>query len=246
MSNYQLMQGDCIELLQQLPDNSIDLIVTDPPYEHVMGGMKSKKYNVGTWKADSYINMKMSQFKKKDIFRFLDTAIPKMKKVNMFVFCSRLQLAHYFDYLNQHKKLKYDLLVWDKSSKDNKYSMKSSMFYTSDIEYVLRIYESGVHLFKVLTEDKSKSDYRYYMKRQKFAQPKGLHESMKPVELLERYIKVSTNEDDTVLDCFMGSGSTGVAALNLNRRFVGIELDEHYFDTATKRIEEINAKVVGQ
>ena len=69
---------------------------------------------------------------------------------------------------------------------------------------------------------------------------------MKPVELLERYIKVSTNEDDTVLDCFMGSGSTGVAALNLNRRFVGIELDEHYFDIATKRIEEINAKVVAE
>ena len=82
------------------------------------------------------------------------------------------------------------------------------------------------------------------MKRQKFAQPKGLHESMKPVELLERYIKVSTNKGDTVLDCFMGSGSTGVAALKLDRNFIGIELNEHYFDTATKRIEKINAKVV--
>ena len=82
------------------------------------------------------------------------------------------------------------------------------------------------------------------MKRQKFAQPKGLHESMKPVELLERYIKVSTNEEDTVLDCFMGSGSTGIAALELDRNFIGIELNEHYFDAATKRIEKINAKVV--
>lgn len=242
MSNYHLMQGDCIELMQSLPNNSVDLIVTDPPYEHVMGGMKSKRYNAGVWKADSYINMKMSQFKKKEIFQFLDTVIPKMKKVNMFVFCSRLQLAHYFDYLNQHKKLKYDLLVWDKSSKDNKYSMKSSMFYTSDIEYVLRIYESGVHLFKVLTDDKSKSDYRYYMKRQKFAQPKGLHESMKPVELLERYIKVSTNENDTVLDCFMGSGSIGVASLELGRKFIGIELNEEYFNIAKKRIEKVATK----
>ena len=242
MSNYRLMQGDCIKLMQQLPDNSIDLIVTDPPYEHVMGGMKSKIYNIGTWKADSYINMKMSQFKKKDIFCFLDTAIPKMKKVNMFVFCSRLQLAHYFDYLNQHKKLKYDLLVWDKSSKDDKYGMKSSMFYTSDIEYVLRIYESGVHLFKVLTEDETKSDYRYYMKRQKFVQPKGLHESMKPVELLERYIKVSTNENDTVLDCFMGSGSTGVACVNTNRNFIGMELNGEYYNIAKDRIEKAVAK----
>lgn len=242
MSDYRLMQGDCIKLMQSLPNNSVDLIVTDPPYEHVMGGMKSKRYNAGVWKADSYINMKMSQFKKKEIFQFLDTVIPKMEKVNMFVFCSRLQLAHYFDYLNQHKKLKYDLLVWDKSSKDNKYGMKSSMFYTSDIEYVLRIYESGVHLFKVLTDDESKSDYRYYMKRQKFAQPKGLHESMKPIELLERYIKVSTNENDTVLDCFMGSGSTGVASLKLGRNFIGIELNEEYFNIAKNRIEKVVTK----
>ena len=75
---------------------------------------------------------------------------------------------------------------------------------------------------------------------------KKLHPTQKPVALLEYLIKTYTNEGDTVLDNCMGSGSTGVAALNLNRNFVGIELDEHYFDTATKRIEEINAKVVSQ
>lgn len=80
------------------------------------------------------------------------------------------------------------------------------------------------------------------MKRQKFAQPKGLHESMKPVELLERYIKVSTNENDTVLDCFMGSGSIGVASLELGRKFIGIELNEEYFNIAKNRIEKVVTK----
>lgn len=59
-------------------------------------------------------------------------------------------------------------------------------------------------------------------------------------------IEKLSNPHDIVLDCFMGSGSTGVAALELDRNFIGIELDKHYFDTATKRIEEINAKVVAE
>jgi len=233
-----LKQGDCLELMKDIPDKSVDAVVTDPPYEHVMGGMKSKKYNVGSWKADSYMNMKMSQFKHDDVFKFMDIVIPKMKKVNMYIFCSKLQLASYFDYLNKHKKLKFDLLIWDKSSKDGKYSLKSSKFYAQDLEYVVRIYQSGVSLNKVWNEDHTKADFSYYMKRQHYKQPRGLHESQKPTELLKKYLLASTNESETVLDPFMGSGSTGVAAVSLNRDFIGYELDQDYFEIATKRINE--------
>ena len=130
--------------------------------------MKSKRLNRGTWQKQSYTNVAMSSFKHDDIFTFLDLVIPKMKKVNMFIFCSKLQLAHYFDYLNQHKKLKFDLLIWDKSSKANKYSMKSSMFFSNDIEYVIRIYQNGVHLNKIWNAKHTHADSRLYMKRQKF------------------------------------------------------------------------------
>jgi site-specific DNA-methyltransferase (adenine-specific) len=67
---------------------------------------------------------------------------------------------------------------------------------------------------------------------------KKLHPTQKPVDLLEIFIKQSTNENDIILDCFMGSGSTGVACMNINRKFIGIELDNNYFDIASKRIEE--------
>lgn len=236
-----LQQGDCLELMKGIPDGSIDAVITDPPYEYVMGGMKSKKYNVGSWKADSYMNMKMSQFKHDDVFEFLNMVIPKMKKVNIYVFCSKLQLASYFDYLNKHKKLKFDLLIWDKSSEDGKYSMKSSKFYTQDLEYVVRIYQSGVSLNKVWNEDHTKSDSSYYMKRQHYKQPRGLHESQKPVELLQKYLLTSTNENETVLDPFMGSGSTGVACLNTSRNFIGMELDPKYFEIAKNRIKSKKA-----
>ena len=238
MELNKIYNEDCLEGMKKIEDNSVDLIITDPPYEHVKGGMKSKKYNVGTWKSDSYMNEKMSDFKKEDIFNFLDVSITKMKKVNMYIFCSKLQLAHYFDYLNKNKKLKYDLLVWDKSSDDGKYSMKSSKFFTQDIEYIIRIYESGVSLNKVWNEERTKSDSRYYMKRQKFKQPKGKHGTMKPVELIERFIELSSNENDIVLDPFMGSGTTAIACLNTNRNYIGFELDKKYCELANNRIKE--------
>lgn len=79
---------------------------------------------------------------------------------------------------------------------------------------------------------------RYPTSILKFNRAKGLHPTQKPVALLEYLIRTYTNDGETVLDFTMGSGSTGVACANTNRRFIGIELDEGYFDTAKKRIEE--------
>ena len=70
----------------------------------------------------------------------------------------------------------------------------------------------------------------------------GSHPTQKPLDAMKWIIERLSNPHDTVLDCFMGSGSTGVAALELDRNFVGIELDEHYFDTAKDRIEKVVAK----
>lgn len=234
----QLVHGDNRDIIKTLPDKSVDLIVTDPPYEHVQGGMSSKRLNTGVFKSESYMNSKMSEFKHDDIFMFLDAVIPKMKKVNMFIFCSKLQVAHYFDYINQHKKLKYDVLIWDKSTTAGKYTMKSSKFFTQDIEYVIRIYESGVSLRKVFNETGEHLQSGLYLKRQRFDKPKGTHETMKPVELLAQYIRLASDEGDTVLDPFMGSGSTGVASINTGRDFIGIELDDNYFEIAKNRIEK--------
>ncbi len=233
---YKLYNGNCMEVLTKLEDSSIDLIVTDPPYLHVKGGMKSKKFNTGTWKGDSHMVSAMSEFNKEKIHDYLDLATTKMKKVNMFIFCSKLQLQHYFSYIENHKKLKYDLLVWDKV----KYSMKSTKFYTSDLEYVVRIYEAGVSLRKVLTEDGTKSDINHYLKRQAYPQPRNKrHETEKPLELIQNYIRVASDEGDLVLDTFMGSGTTGEASILLKRNFIGIELEERHFKTATERLRSL-------
>lgn len=229
-----IYQGDCLELMKYIPDKSIDLILTDPPYLHVKGGMKSKKYNVGTWKAESKMITKLSDFGEKEIYEFLNIAIMKMKKVNMFIFCSKLQLQYYFCYIKEHK-LKYDLLVWDKV----KYSMKSTKFFTSDIEYIVRIYQDGVSLQKVLSEDGSKSDINYYLKRQSYEQPRGRHETGKPVELISKYMILASKENDLIVDPFIGSGTTAIAAINTGRQYIGFELDENYYKIAQERIKNL-------
>lgn len=230
--------------MKDLPDKSIDLVVTDPPYLHVKGGMKSKVFNKAgtTWGSDSHMVNKMSDFDKEQIFEFLEIVLQKQKKANMYVFCSKLQLLHYFEFISEYNSkvpksrgLKYDLLVWDKMNT----SMKSSKFYTSDIEYVVRIYEAGVSLNKVWNEDSTKADSRFYTKRQAFKQPKGKHKTMKPTELLERFILVASEEGDVVLDPFMGSGSTAEACLNTGRKYIGYEWDNEYIEVSSKRIEEI-------
>ena len=234
MKDIELWQGDCLELMKDIPDGSVDLVVTDPPYLHVKGGMKSKKFNVGkVYASDSHMNTAMSDFGECQIYEFLDLSLKKLKKANLYVYCSKLQLQYYFKYISEHKKLKYDLLIWDKI--DNR--MMSTKFYMSDIEYIVRIYEPGISLNKVWNKDVTKADYRYYKKLQSFEKPNGKHTTMKPLEMLERFVMTSSDIDDIVLDPFMGSGTTGIACRNLNRKFIGIELDETYFNLAKERIE---------
>lgn len=221
-----LKQGDCLELMKDIPDKSVDLLITDPPFLYVKGGCKNR-----------YINKQISEvlgnFGESEIFRFLDIANKKLKKTNIYCFCSRLQLPIYFKWVEQNKK-KFDLLIWDKCKID----IKTSKNYCNDIEYIMRIYEGGVSLNKVIN-DNGIIDSSYYRKLQKYRQPKTkAHPTPKPVDLMEKYIILSTKENDVVLDTFMGSGSTGVACVNTNRNFIGIELDQKYFEIAKERIEK--------
>lgn len=220
-----LRQGDCLEIMKDIPDKSIDLVVTDPPFLYVKGGCKGRVIN-------KKIGIEMGQFGKEKVFSFLNLANRKLKRTNFYCFCSRLQLPIYFEWIVKNKK-NFDLLIWDKTKIDIKFSKS----FCNDIEYIIRIYDNGVSLNKILNSS-NKVDSSYYCKLQEYAQPKGEHLTPKPIELLKKYILLSSNENDTILDCFMGSGSTGVACVRTNRNFIGIELDENYFNIAKKRIDE--------
>ena len=231
---YDLYNCDCLETIEKLIKQGVkvDVIITDPPFLHVKGGMKSKRVNTGAYKADSYVNTKMANFDESQIYVFLN----KSKKImngsfNGYFFCSKLQIVSYLKWC-QDNKLNYDLLVWDRL----KNSMISTKFFTSNIDYVIRIFGKNRSLNKIIKEN-GKGDIEYYKKIQAYKHPKEFgHETEKPIDLIKKYILLSSNENEIVFDPFMGSGTTGVACKNLNRKFIGIEMDSSYYDIAVDRI----------
>lgn len=233
-ANYKIYQGDCLEVMNKLPDKSIDLLITDPPYLHVKGGSKCKRINRGVYDEKKEIKSKMSDFDEFQIFSFLNIVKMKMKKMNAFVFCSKLQITFYLKWISQYKKYQYDILIWDKCRS----GLIGHKAFATNIEYIIRIYEYGCGLREVKNEDKLISEY--YQKIQSIPSVKNKkHPAEKPIELIKRFILLSSNENDIVFDPFMGSGTTGVSCMNLNRNFIGIELDENYFNIAKNRIEEV-------
>lgn len=119
----------------------------------------------------------------------------------------------------------YDILVMAKSNPIPAYNNH----HLSDLEYIVMIREKGTYFSK----HKNVDDYRkFYITKCR----QGVHPAEKPVELIQRFIRVSTQKNDTVLDCFMGSGTTGVACAKEGRNFIGIEIDQDCFRLAERRI----------
>lgn len=232
----QIINGDCYEVIKNIPDKSIDLLITDPPYLHVKGGCKNKKLNVGCRSINSDVVNKMSDFDKKQIYTFLDNVKDKLQKINMYIFCSKLQIPYYLDWALENK-LQFDVLFWYKNSN----RMISTKFFASNVEYIIRIYDSGCSLNNIQDENgKSKSEM--YQKIFLYDTPKNkIHEAQRPIKLFERLILLSSNEKDLILDCFCGSGTTCVACKNTNRRYIGIELNPKWHKIAVDRLNNIQA-----
>ena len=219
---YKLYSGDCLEKINLIKDKSIDLVIIDPPYMvHAGkgGGTFGNRNNL------SEINFMSNGFD----FEILNKIEQKMKKVNMYIYCSKKQVPMLLEYAI-NKKLNYDILTFNKTNPTPLCNNK----YLNDTEYIIFIREKGVKIF-----GNYHTKFTYYIDKVNIKDKKKYsHPTIKPIELIERHIINSSQEGDVVLDCFMGSGTTGVACANTNRKFIGIELENNYFDTASKRIEE--------
>jgi DNA modification methylase len=219
-----IKQGDCLELLKTLPDKCIDLVVTDPPYEFASHGGGGA---FGSAKRDYHNELEYAEITKGFNTDILDELMRVMKKVNIYIWCNKEQLLSYMEYFKDYNM---DLLTWHKTNPVPTCNNK----YLSDTEYLLFFREKGV---KVYGSYKSKRKY-YVTSTNKDDKKKYSHPTIKPLDITENLITNSSQECDIVLDPFMGSGTTGVAAKKFNRKFVGFEIDETYFNIAKNRIEE--------
>lgn len=227
--NIQLYNDDCLNVLKTIPDKSIDLVVTDPPYEldnhGGTGGTELGKRRLVCDKQN-YVGFMGDGF---DIASVFSELLRVCKLPNMFIFCSNKQVSKimgYFENLN----LPTTLLCWHKTNPTPLCNGK----HLSDLEFIVYVRSKG----SVFNND-TPFDYKRKCFTSGVVSTKDrLHTAQKPIELLKQYILLCSNEGDTVLDCFMGSGSTGVACIETDRNFIGIEIDETYFNLAKSRIEE--------
>ena len=162
--------------------------------------------------------------------QILDILCEKMKKINIYIWCSIKQVPKLLNYFI-NKKCNYTILTWHKTNPVPACANK----YLSDTEFCIHFREKGV---KILGNFSTKKTY-YISPLNVNDKKKYKHPTIKPLNIIENLIINSSQENDIVLDCFMGSGTTGVACKRLNRNFIGIEIDEKYFEIAKKRIEEV-------
>ena len=225
-----LRRGDCLELMKDIPDKSIDLVVTDPPYKTISGGHNTPKWISGYGNSVLHKNDgKIFEFNDvshkdwlKECYRVLKDNSHIYIMTNLLNLFSLKELAEGVGF-----KL-HNLLVWEKNTAN------ANRWYMKNCEYVLFMRKGKS---KTINNPSSKTVHCFnnIVGNKK-------HPTEKPVDLMKLYIYNSSNKNDTVLDPFMGSGSTGIAAKELNRNFIGIELDEKYFNIAKERINNIVRK----
>jgi DNA modification methylase len=214
----KLIHGNCALELKRLPAHSIDLVCTDPPYvvgtkgAGIAGNRKYLK-DITARRLDHGFDLSLLA----EFMRVLRTP-------NIILFCSRLQLRDYLNWAHE-KDLKWALLSWHKTNP----TPLTNNNYLPDTEYILHFWRDR------------KLGGRYHTKRRFYVQPTERHAvphpTVKPLNIVMNLIENATSHGDVVLDPFLGSGTTAVAAKMLGRRFIGIECEKQYVDLARGRIE---------
>jgi site-specific DNA-methyltransferase (adenine-specific) len=211
------MQGDCLELMKTIPDGSVDMVLTDPPY-----GMDYQSNRRTA--TDKFA--KISNDTGLDWLEGFASECHRVMSDNSaaYVFCSWHKIDLFKCAFEAHFKLK-NLIVW---VKNNHGSGDLTGAYAPKHEFVLYMHKGRSVFRNGRSPDVVMAD--------KVSGSKMVHPTEKPTPLLEKFIVNNSDAGNTILDPFMGSGTTGVAAKNLNRSFIGIELDETYFNIAKERI----------
>ena len=217
MDNVQLYKGDCLEIMDELIKKGIkvDAIITDPPY----GINLTPQRKNGKFKNTKVIN--------DESLEWLDDLVNKTYDITKniaVVFCGWQTIDKFKIAFEKKFKVK-NILVWNKDW----FGMGNN--YRPNYELILLLCKNNIK-----TKSNNKSNILTY---RRMSPKKMTHSCEKPVALLEDLIYELTNTSDLILDCYMGTGSTGEACVKLNRKFIGIEIDDKYFEIAKNRIEEV-------
>ena len=232
--NFSLKNGNCYKLLSEVPNNSIDLILTDPPYNIGPCSTGNIKF-----KSRKFFNLDIADWDHKPLniskLHKEFTRILKPKG-NLFVF-TNYNLIGDFHRLFDPTFDTFQIFVWHKTNPPPK--VRKSGFISS-CELIICCWNKG-HTFNFGLQ---KEMHNHFEAPICMGLERLDHPTQKPLHILKHIVKIASNPKDTVLDCFMGVGSTGQAAMELKRHFIGFEINKNYFDQAKKRLEDVSSGIV--
>ena len=214
---------DCLTGMQRIPDGSVSLVIADPPYE-LQQHSGAGAFGRANRDYHQHIDHLQTGISEQMLSEMIRVCWPHP---NMYVFCSKDQLPKLLPWAVNHG-LKFDLLTWHKTNPVPTCNNK----YLSDTEYIVFM-RNGANLYG-----------SYETKRKYFITPTNTedkkawgHPTPKPVPIIKTLIENSSLEGQTILDPFMGSATTAIAAMQSNRHFIGFELNRDYYDIALRRIK---------
>ena len=226
-----LMNGDCLELIKQVPSHSVDLILIDPPYEISRPTNFQSGEETGRDTDRFRISMDFGEWDKN--FTGLEVVIKEGYRIlrqggTMICFYDLWKIETLKNLYDSNKFKQVRFIEWMKTN---------PVPINSKINYLTNAREVAVSAIKGSKPTFNSSyDNGLYSYPICAGKERTIHPTQKPLSLITDLVLKHSNEGDTVLDCFMGSGTTGVACKNTNREFIGIELDEKYYKVACERL----------
>lgn len=253
--------GNSYELIKQIPDKSVDLIYTDIPYLYNQGGSGTSELGERTAKkrlalmgmSDVFEKYNCStqgkalklakQLVKGDIevnsiedgidYAILDEFVRVMKKINIFIWCSKLQILDIMKFFIEKHGCYFEILCWCKTNP----TPSTNNSWLPDIEYCLYFREKGVPL-----NDGYENKSKFYVSPANVKDKDHFsHPTCKPTNIIDKHIRHSTKEGDIILDPFAGSCSTCVSAKNNKRHYIAFEIEKKWVDIGNSRLDNIDA-----
>jgi len=228
---------DCLIGIKNIPDNSVDLVIIDPPYNICTKGGKK-----GNTKIAKNIKALEKELINNDLvdgydLSILDELVRVMKNINIYIWCNGRQIPTYMKYFVENLGCKLEILIWGKTNPMPLYSNK----YMGDKEYCLYFRKGGY--CQPLNYEDARTIYTSKINikdKQLYSHP-----TIKPLEFIRKIIRNSSKENDVVLDCFIGSGTTAIGCILENRKYIGFEINKKYFDIAQQRINKTKEMLGG-
>ena len=239
MSKVRIFNDDCLSILNKIEKRTVDLIITDPPY-NLGKFMQERDTNLHKMRDNFFANAGWDNMEyeewKESMDKFFESASTVIKKGGaMIVFMSIIKVETVINLALKHGFYYKTTGIWHKT---NPMPRNMNLHFVNSTEtWIYFTYKSRTGTFN--NNGKMLHDYVETSVAPNGEKRFGKHPTQKPEKLISFFVEVLSNKNNTVLDPFMGSGTTGVVSKRLNRDFIGIELDKDYYKIAEKRIQGV-------